>query len=1145
MKPFRHLRTALLGCLLVAAPAMLGQTVTGNITGVVTDPNGAVVSGATVMATNTDTNVVSQTTTNKAGAYTIQFLPIGPYKVSVTAPGFSEADYPPFTLNIDQTVKINAHLKPGTVSTRTVVQGAITPLLNTSNASIGLTLSGKQLQSIPLNGENFSSATLFVPGAISTYGPSGMTGNNAIERSTFLSDIPNINGNRAQANNYTIDGIDNNENENNLIGYNLAPQAIQQQKIITSNAPAEYGNVNGGDVLLVMKSGTNQFHGQAYIFFQNQNMNANSWGNKHNTPIVPRNPYDQTQFGGTLGGPIKHNKLFFFVDYEGARQHTGGTGTASLLTPAMRQGDFSILLHPPAGTNGVTATPIQLYDTQNNFAPYANNQIPILSPVAKFIFANPSLYPLPNATPQDGITLNNYQGPQRTFTVNNQGDVKIQWNPRGSDTVTGFYSESQAYDGNISLLPISFPPQNSYPTHLGGADWVHIFSQALVNSARVGFTRIVWYQGVPTDPTGLFGTDGDAKVGIPLPSQSYPGFSYQGINGVSGVGNPANIGSLIDNTYTYGDNLTWQRGLHLFSMGIQALRYQNNYITSNNQGFLGSFNYNGEFTSNPFPNAVNGAGYGPADFVLDRVQSANVEEASVLVGQRQWRTAGFFQDDWKIKPNLTLNLGIRYEYDQPWYEVNNKTGNVVLSGPNAGQVIYAGRVPAGAPPGSGVCSNRACYQPTYNQIMPRLGFAYQPVLHTVIRGGYGSTSFFEGNAGNQRLTSIIPFIQSSFNTAVAPSVPSGPNSPPAGGIPLSVQQGFSSNPANINYSGGGYGAWPQNMQPAYIQEWNLTVDQQLTNTTAFWIAYVGEDGQRLIDYRNANQLLAPNAFNTAPLAKLVGPGGSVLLTEPEAKMNYNALEAVLRQETYRGLNVVVNYTYSKTQTNSLGNYTLNSPSYNFNGGAFQNGYDGAADMGPAGTDARHNLSALVDYQVPFGRGQQYGGDINRIEDAFLGGWTIDTATSAHTGFPLTILATNVSSNTNTFGTERANQYRELHVVNRNINHWFGTDPSAQPCTQFGVDNGLCAYGFPAANTFGSARVGTERIPGYLEVDASLFKQFHIVGEQLAGFRVDAFNVFNISSYGAPDPNLQDSTFGQITSVNSPPRSLQLSLDYEF
>ncbi len=1105
---------------LIATSTAPAQTVTGNITGTITDQNGAILVGASVTATNLGTGIQTQATTNDSGVYTIRFLPVGQYQVSVTANGFVTSQYPPFPLEINQTVKVDGKLQVGAATQTVNVEGGVAPILNTTDGSRGLVLDSNEIQNVPLNGRNFSSVTLFIPGAVNT-DPTGMTGNNAIERNTYNNGIASINGNRNQANNYTLDGIDMNEGQNNLIAYNPAPDAIDQIKVITANAPAEYGNVNGGDVVSVLKSGTDHFHGSVYGFLENYNLDANTWSNKHQVPIIPTNPYTQTIFGGTIGGPILRHKLFFFADYEGVRKHTGGSGQASVLTQAMRNGDFSSLL--PQG--------IQLYDTQNNFAPYPNNQIPVVNPVIQYLAANPQFYPLPNAVPTDGLLQNNFQGSSSSFVVNNQGDFKVEWDPRDADKVTAFYGQSDAFDGQTAVLAISFPPQNVYPSKLGGGMWVHIFSPNLVNAARIGFTRVRWDNSIPTDPTGAFGLNGNKVVGIPFGAQIYPGFSGQSLNNnASYLGSPANIQVIRDNTFSYGDNLTWQKGLHFFSMGVEAIRYQQNYFNADNFGFLGSFNYNGVFTSNPDPNVTNGAGYGPADFVLDRVEQAEIAGPNGLVGNRQWRTAFFFQDDWKILPNLTLNLGIRYEFDQPWYEVNNKTANVLLS---TGQVIYAHSIPAGAVAGSGLCDNRACYEPNYTQIMPRIGFAWQATPRFVVRGGYGATSFFEGNAGNQRLTSSPPFILANNKMALAPTAGNG-------GTPYTVEEGFSSNPGDINYAGQGYGAWPQNMQPAYIQEFSLTTEYALNTTTSLSVGYVGQTGQHLIDYRNANQLTSASA--TAPYVNLVGQGGPLLLTESDAMMNYNAGQATLRHRASHGFEYTVNYSYARAMTNSSGNYGV--PNVSGPNGAFQNGYNGHADYGPAGQDVRHSLSAVGVYAFPFGRGKQFGSNVNRFVDAAVGGWSLSSSVIAYSGFPVTINAPGVS-NTNSYGQERANHYRKFQIHNRSINNWWGTDPSVTNCVTHGVDDGTCAYGVPADNSFGSASVGSERAPGYEQIDSSVFKDFHITEGQTLGFRTDFFNLFNIASYANPDNGVTDTSFGQITNVRSPQRQIQFSLHYNF
>jgi hypothetical protein len=1131
---FGYVIACLLTALLCLSTAV-GQTVTGSITGVVTDSTGAVVNAATVTAENVATGVKTAALTNETGSYTIRFLPIGNYTVTVDAKGFSQHKIPAFALEIDQTVKINASLVVGDAASTTItVQADTNPILDTTDATIGNTLSATEIANIPLNGRNFSSLTLFQPGSVDT-DPQGMSGNNAIERSTYNNSTATINGNRGQENNYMLEGADNNEPQNNLIAYNPAPDALGEVRVVSANANATYGNANGGAVIAILKSGTNNFHGSAYDFLQNENLDSNTWGNDHNFPITPKNSYTQNIFGATFGGPVIRNKLFFFADYEGIRKHTGGKAATSLLTPQMLTGDFSALLNP-ALPNG----PVQLYDSQNNFAPYSQDQVPVTNPVAQYLAAHPELYPAPNSAPTDGLIENNYQGGQTGFVSNNQEDFKVDWTPGTVNKFNVFYSQGKGSDFTTAIVPISFPAHNTYPTKIVGASFVHTFSPAIINEFRFGFTRVRWNNGVPSDPSGLFGLNGDSIVGIPFAgTQAYEGFTGESINNnASYIGTNASPQVFTDNTFNYEDNLTWQRGRHLITIGGQATRYQQNYLNAGNVGFLGQFSYNGEFTG------LNGAaGYGPADFVLGEI--SNVQLASPLgnVGNRQWRTAGYFQDDFKVNSKLTLNLGLRYEIDQPWYEQNNKTANVLPGG----IVEYAGSVPALAAPGSTVCPTRACYNENFKQFMPRLGFAYQITPKLVLRGGYGTTSFFEGYSFNQRLTSSPPFSLAINSNAIAPSVGSA-------GSPFSVTNAFSQ-PLSINNSL--YSVWPQNNQPAYIQQYTLVTEYALTNELSLSVGFHGQNGDHLADYRNGNQLTPAQALDLStlpsgspvPLADqppyyaLEGTGGLILITESEARMNYNSAQVTLRQRTHHGLEYTLNYTYSKSLTDTPGNYAVANTTTN--GSSVQNGYDLMADWGPSAMDIRHALNFVGVYDLPFGRGRAFGSNANRFADSVLGGWRFATTAILYSGLPVVIVDNGNSNTNNVFSLNRPNQYRPLVVHDRSINNWFGTDPSALPCTAAGVDNGTCAYGQTSAFTFGTARNNNARGPGFRQVDASLFKDFHVWREQVLNFRVDFFNVFNIASYGNPDNNIQDTSFGLINSVRSPARQIQLSLHYNF
>ena len=1114
--------------LLLSIP-VLAQTVTGSITGQVTDPSGAVVAGAKVTAENTETGVKTPSATNGSGVYTIRFLPIGTYTVTIEAKGFVPQRVAPFGLEIGQTAKINVTVEIGS-STTVTVREDFHPILDTTDATLGVTLSANEIANVPLNGRNFSSLTLFQPGAVDT-DPAGTSGNNGIERDTFNNDIPSINGNRAQANNYSVEGADNNEPQNNLIGYNPAPDAIEEIRVVSGNANASYGNANGGAVVVILKSGTNHFHGSAYDLLQNQRLNANDWANGNSNPVIPKNSYTQTIFGATFGGPIVKNKLFFFVDYEGARKHKGGKASAGVLTPAMLQGDFSALL----------SQGIQLYDTQNNFAPYLNNQVSVVNPVAKYLAAHPELYPAPNATPIDNLIQGNFIGVQKSYTINNQEDYKVDWTPGDKNKLNVFFAEGLGRDYTTPLFPVAFNSQNRFPSKIAGASWVHTFSPSIINEARLGFTRVRWQQGVPVDSTGIFGLTGNQKVGIPFGSQLFQGFSGQSLNNnASYVGTNANPQVFTDNTFNYQDNFTWQRGRHLLQMGGQAIRYQQNYLNAGNVGFLGQFNYSGQFTGNP---TLGTGGYGPADFLLDRVQNEQLASPTGFVGNRQWRFAGYFQDDFKLSSRLTLNLGVRYEYDQPWYEQNNKTANVLPGG----TVEYAGHVPNLAVPGSIVCPNRSCYDANHKQFVPRIGFAFQAMPKVVIRGGYGATSFFEGYSFNQRLTSSPPFSLAINQSA---QIPIGNN----GGTPFTVEQGFGQQ-FGINNSL--YSVWPQKTQPAFINQFSLTVEDALTNQLSLSMSYHGQRGEHLADYRNGNQFTLaqaianpgcgtgiPTALQT-PYYSLVGECNPILITESAAKMSYNSAQVTLRQRPVYGLEYTMNYTWAKSLTNSAGNYGV--PNQSGSNGSYQDGYNSRADYGPAGFDIRHSMNFVGVYHIPFGRGQTFGGNSNGFVDAALGGWKFATTAILYSGIPITINGPGFS-NTNSFGQSRANRYGNIKVVNRSLAHWWGTDQSAQGAASC-PSNGACAYGAASLAsglpTFGTAGINTERAPGFRQVDFSLFKDFHVWREQVVGFRADFFNAFNIASYGNPDNNITDNSFGQITNVRSIPRQIQLSLHYAF
>jgi hypothetical protein len=1115
------------------------QTVTGSVRGIVTDQTDSVVPNANVTAANVTTGVKVTTTTDKAGTYNIQTLPIGSYVVSATKEGFARVSVSPFSLEIDQIARVDIKLQVGSVSTNIEVSSDTAAVLQTENAVMGTTITSNTLESIPLSGQNFLSAALFVPGAVNpTY--SLMGGSSGTERDTDWGTQPSINGNRQQANNYILDGADINEPINNLTGYNPAPEALQQMRVITGNADAEYGNVNGGEVIMVTKGGTNQFHGSLYSFYENQDLTANLWSNNYSN--VPKGVFHQNQFGATFGGPIIKSKLFFFGDYEGYRNTSAGSGTATVPTARMRTGDFSELL----GQNGSTVTSshwVQLYDTSNGLSPatpYANNQLSVVNPVAKYLFAHPEIYPLPNrAVPLSSQATSpdssNYIAPTKTVTQNNQGDLRVDYVLSDHDTINARFSMGDAWDITpLPVLPITFPGGNDYPYYGGVINEVHVFSNNLENNFRAGYSRVVWLQGAPVDSTGKFGLTGNSIVGLPMQNQPYSGFSQVNLSSAeSNVGTRAQVTTYYDNIFDYGDDLSWSHGKHIVKVGAQVLRYQeNNYYPSTN-GNLGLFTYNGAYTKNTtatLPTGTTANGYGFADFVLDKSSSQGIAGVAGRVGQRMYRLAFYVQDDWKVTPRLTLNLGLRYGYDQPLYEVNNKMVNVNLaltqSCTATNCLMLAGQ--------NG--NSRALYNPFYGGVMPRIGFAYQVTPRLIMSGGYGITDDMEGTGSNLRLSQNPPYIFQYANTGITPTAKSG-------GTPSAWENGFAQSSGNVTYSSTRYQAYAKDLRPSVIQQMNLTTQYLVATNTTLQVSYVGQLGQHLVIPQNADQWTTPGVSSSAPFINLVGTSGQVYTTQSEGYSNYNALQAQFRHRQSKGLEYTLNYTWSKVLTNNPGFYGVKG----VDGASVfpQNIYNPAADYGPAAYDTRHSVNFNGIYELPFGHGRHFGSHLNHALDEALGGWKLSGDAILYAGFPITLTSTNVA-NANA-GTARANRYGKIKVVNRTLNNWFGTDASAVPCASNSgpTTTNPCAYGPEITNSFGTAGIGTERAPGYRIIDMSVFKEFRLFAGHSIQFRTDAFNAFNLASYAAPTASVSSTTFGRITSTNSPARQFQFSAKYKF
>jgi hypothetical protein len=1073
--------SALMLVIMTCIPAFT-QTITGTITGTVTDPTGAVVAGAKVTATNVLTGVATPTVTNPSGIYSLRFLQIGQYKITVESSSFAPQSTSAFSLEVDQEAKVNVALKVGGTNSNVVVTDTA-PILNTENATTGDTITAAAATELPLQSRNFSTLTLLVAGAIS---PNPQALDN-VGRSAYNGGF-NVNGNREQSNNYTLDGADINEAIDNYIGYNPNVDALGEVRIITGNSTAEYGNANGGQVVMVTKSGTNHFHGNAFFFGENQNLNANTWAAK--LTGAPRAPFNRAMFGGTFGGPIFKDKLFFFVDYQGARQHNSTIENRTVVSAADR-------LLP-----GIT------------------------NPAAIYLFAHPELYPEPNTVTNTSV---NYVGASGQATNNNQGDFKIDWQATQRDTVSGRFSIGRETDGYAKVaLPTDIPTNNNDPYTGFIVNWTHEFSPSIVNEARAGYGRTRYIQ-TPTDVSGNWGITGNAKLGIPG-TQLVPGFSTLVIGNGANSGTVDDIGApqgqdgngsyggidsdSIVNAYTYGDNLTWQHGKQTLKFGVQVLRYQENRYYSGNDGTLGWFSFNGQVS----------------DFLSDSVTSEGQGALTGRWGQRQYRPAVFAQDDFKLSSNLTINLGLRWEYDQPYIEVNNKQANINIT---TGVITNAGV--NGAP--------RALYNAYHAGFMPRLGFAWSPEsFHDkfVLRGGYGITNFLEGTGANLRLTLNPPFfVDASCTTGLAC----------ANGAPfLSIANGFY-RPSDPSVYSGNVRAWQPNLKPALIQQYNLTTEYQVDDFTSVTVAYLGQNGTHLVDPREGNQRACLTCALPITTLSVLNPAlsqiSNISYTESEAVMNYSSLQVTGRRRLDHGLEFLANWTYSKGLSNNLGYYGASGGAGDSQSAYWQDAYNGGADYGPTYFDAKHNVSISGYYELPFGRGRQFGGGMNRIADEVVGGWKVGSIMSFHTGFPITVASNAFYSTSVNARAARANHLRSLHVRGRTETNWFGTDPSAGTCAS-DTDNGTCAYQEQSASSFGNASVGSERDPSYQQIDLALSKDFAITEGSHIEFRSDFLNAFNMVSLAPPSNNASPgNNFGQISNTVNEPRNIQLALKYVF
>jgi len=1136
MRTIRFLGLGLLflvsAVLLCSVDAAWAQEVTAAITGTVTDPSGAGVAGATVTAKSLAQGVSFTATTNELGIYRISNLPVGNYDLRVEKQGFQTALRPAFTLVLNQTARIDVEMKVGQVN-QTIEVSSDAPLLKTETTQVDTIINAVTNEAIPLATRNYVQLTLLAPGSVTPNPSSFNNGDN-----TASGGRPYINGNREQSNNFLLDGMDNNQVSDNLLGYTPAPDAIEEFNLITNNASAEFGNFEGGIVSVTIKSGTNNFHGNAWEFFRNDVLNANKWEN--NFARIPKDKLRWNMFGATLGGPAIKNKLFFFVDYQGQRfDHPSSTGPISVFTNAERTGDFSQLLAEKG---------IQLYNPCASFTqpctpsstpaavrqPFPNNQIPIamIDPVAQALFAS-SLYPstVNNNLQQNALNTT------RSQLNSNQGDIKVDYQLSNKDRISVRFTRAYQNNPTSNSQPLLANGSSAAPIWNTVGDWTRMISPNLVNSVRFGWSHITLNTGSSFDSSvGALGNTLGIGNGNPSGIDGLP--SLEAGNLLRNLGDRLNAQSFDDHVWQLEDSLSYTRGRHTFKFGFQYWKEPIKTFYSGNNGQLGFLTFNGSFTASAVTKPATNSGNGVADFFLGLPS----EFGRGLSNGRTWEQstnvyAGYAQDTWRLTDRLTVNVGVRYEAHTPWVETNDQQANYDLK---TQQIVFAGQ--------NG--TSRSLYDGVYGgkAFQPRIGFAWTPAMlggHTVVRGAFTVSSYLEGTGTNLRLPINPPFnpaeLDVPYTNVALPATSS------SDGIVGSAGSASCDPPAYACYAGALLRVWDNNVQPALSDQWNLTVQHQFWGNTTVQLGYVGQRGTHLMvpfSY-SQRQLLTPSASCAAPCTApspffannpdLVNSISKFTSgTQSNGTMGYNALQAVLQKQMSKGLQYQVAYTYSKCMTDNSGYYgswgAQAAPASPY----WQNIYNPKAEWAPCYYDSTNVLSTYAIYEIPVGRGKAYAKDMNKVVDAIVGGWTISPILSVHSGFPMAPYGTD-RSGTNS-RSARPNCDSIAHVQGRVPGSNFGG-------IQWFTNNGN--FSDTVIGTFGScpAQLGWLHGPGYSDLDLSLQKNFQITEHYKLQFRSDFINAFNQVNLNVPDMGL-GATMGQITSSQAS-RNIQFALKFYY
>jgi len=1086
----KELKPSLLALLLVACtllPAWRAAAQTAQITGRVIDATGAVVPGTSITVRNVATGIDRKVTTNEGGYYTAPLLLPGEYRVIVSREGFKPIDRSGIILEVDQRAELNFALEVGALTEQIEVRAAA-PHLNTVEASQGQVIENRRIVELPLNGRNYNELALLSAGAVQPVAGSRYEG--------FSSG-----GMRNTQNNFILDGVDNNPTE--LAGAQRRSEmvqpsidAIQEFKVQTNSYAAEYGRSMGSVVNVTTKSGTNRLRGSLFEFLRNEKLDAKNFFDPADRP---KPPFKRNQYGFSLGGPLYipklvdgRNKVFWFGDYEGTGIRESSTNSTTIPTLAMRKGDFSEL---------VSQRKLAITDPLNNNAPFPGGVIPTarLDSLAQTLI---KLYP----DPQNSSVVTNYvyQGPRPQDV--DKFDARADVNLGTKDNVFWRISKHNLNNPASLVLPPPAYGGGAYDWNTTGyntgANWNHVWTPNFIMSVRGAWNYGLFIRDNPVQTNGELL---NRKYGIKGGNDALPGgFTQMAITGYTALGigqnNPVDRDS--QNRQLAAD-VTWTRGRHTVKFGASLLRSQNNIFNIRNE--IGQYQFNARYTKD-----------GAADFLLG-MPSQFTWSTRIQVNLRSWNLGDFIQDDWKITPNLTLNLGLRYELTLPFIEKRDKIGVFdTWTDPNNPRLIPAGKEGKDR-------YNRAMYATDLNNFMPRLGLAYKLGSKTVVRSGYGIFyAYLEPFGDAEFLIGNPPYawavtLSSSASVAAIPSFQQGP---PTGALDLARATGLTF----VSYQRrGGTG---------YAQQWNFNIERELRRDWMVELGYSGSKGTHLLRrYEDNYSPPGPGNLNAKRRYQRAEIPGTGIVTSPlgpvygyhnDGESNYHALIAKLEKRFSGGLTVLTSYSFSK----AIGNTCGNAATGNATGCGFQDVRNMRPERSVDNQDVPHRLVISNVYELPFGKGRRWGSGMPAVAQNIFGGWAMGGILTAASGRPYSVVT---SGNPANIG--------DLEVVNRpNVvgDVWAGTRTLDR-------DFNTAAFVPNNANELGNAGRNLLRQRGFFNWDLSALKNFRLSERLKLQFRFEAFHFTNTPRFlTAAGNSLGTAAFGRITSADTP-RNLQFGM----